>query len=179
MKMTTKTNALNLLVLALLTSGMATKAVSAKEISIELDKGNLNLLFDKKIADDVKYDIKIPNHCSGTKLDVKRDKDNVIFSHQGAACSEGATVNLKVRDAAKVKALVKAGLLNFKGASTTMPNVSELSALVEAGNIESQVATIKPVRTSNYSGMRANYSNDKGQMELKLEVSAGMIAIEK
>lgn len=179
MKMMTKTNTFNLFMAALFASGMAIEVVSAKEISIELDKGNLNLLFDKKISDDLKYEIKVPSHCSGTKVDVKRESDKVIFSHQGENCSQGATVNLKVKDAAKVRALVKAGLLNFKDASTAMTDVSELSALVQAGNIESQIATIKPARTSNYSGMQANYSNEKGQMDLKLEVLAGMIAIEK
>lgn len=61
--MMTKTNTFNLFMAALFIFGMAIEAVSAKEISIELDKGNLNLLFDKKIADDVKYEIKVPNHC--------------------------------------------------------------------------------------------------------------------
>lgn len=179
MKMMTKTNTFNLFMAALFIFAMAIEVVRAKEISIELDKGILNLFFDKKIAEDVKYEIKVPIHCSGTKVDVKRENDKVIFSHQGEKCSQGATVHLKVKDAAKVRALVTAGLLNFKDVSTTLTDVSELSALVQAGNIESQIATIKPARTSSFSGMQANYSNEKGQIDLKLEVLAGMITIEK
>jgi hypothetical protein len=157
-------------------SGKAFSGNPASELSVELDKGTLRVSVQSKMKDSFGYEIKIPEHCKGTEVDVKDQNKKITFSHKGKYCSEGATILFNVKSPGSLQALVKAGNLELSDVEKLVKEKSLITASVKAGLIQSSVKEIKPVRTKDYAGMEVSFGDEvKGQPKVKLEVDSGNI----